>query len=133
MYFVAKIPTGNRLDCLAQRPHQLRPTTYLTYLSSKASGQLREKDESLVTFKRIEKQAADQILLWQSNVQRGNRIIVIKTFFATPFSDLFRLKINYEILQIDRALNVTLRVRKQLLRERIRDHITHMLKLLFMS
>ena len=78
--------------------------------------------------KRSKKQAADQNLLWQSNVQRGNRIIVIDTFFATPFSDLFRLPINDEILLINRYFNITLCERKQLLRERIRDHITQMLK-----
>ena len=37
----------------------------------------------------------------------GNRIIVIKTFFATPFSDLFRLKINFEFLRIDLYFNIT--------------------------
>ena len=59
----------------------------------------------------------------------GNRIIVIKTFFATPFSDLFRLKINYKILPIDLYFDISFYQRKQLLYVRIRDHFTHMLKL----
>lgn len=63
----------------------------------------------------------------------GIRIIVIKTFFAIPFSDLFRLNINYEILTIDPHFNITFCDRKQLLHERIRDHFTHMLKLNFVS
>ena len=58
----------------------------------------------------------------------GIRIIVIKTFFATPFSDLFRLKINYEFLLIELNCNITFYERKQLLNERIRDHFTHLLK-----
>ena len=67
------------------------------------------------------------------NVQRGNRIIVIKTFFATPFSDLFRLNINCKILLIDLYFKITFHQGKQLLYERIRDYITHMLKLSFVS
>ena len=63
----------------------------------------------------------------------GNRIIVIKMFFAIPFSDLFRLAINYEILLIDLSSTSTFYQRKQLLHERIRDHFTHMLKLDFVS
>ena len=72
-----------------------------------------------------EKQAADQNFLWQSNVQRGNRIIVIETFFATSFSDLFRLEINSKIMVIDLYFNLTFYQRKQLFNERIRDHFTH--------
>ena len=67
------------------------------------------------------------------NVQRGNRIIVIKTFFATPFSDLFRLNINCKFLLIDHHFNITFRERKQLLNERIRDHFTHMMRFAFVS
>ena len=63
----------------------------------------------------------------------GIRIIVIKTFFATPFSDLFRLKINYEFLLIELNCNITFYERKQLLYERIRDHFTHLLKLNIVS
>ena len=63
----------------------------------------------------------------------GIRIIVIKTFFATPFSDLFRLVINYKILSMDLYFNITFYQRKQLLHERIRDHFTHVLKLNFVS
>jgi len=37
----------------------------------------------------------------------GIRIIVIKTFFATPFSDLFRLEINYDFLLIDLSCELT--------------------------
>ena len=59
----------------------------------------------------------------------GNRIIVIKMFFATPFSDLFRLQFNNENLLIDLYVNITFQQRKQLLHERIRDHIMQMLKL----
>ena len=57
--------------------------------------------------KRSKKQAADQNLLMAINVQRGNRIIVIDAIFATPFSDLFRLKINSKILPIDRCFEIT--------------------------
>jgi hypothetical protein len=38
----------------------------------------------------IKNQVADQNLFWQSMLQRGNRIIVIDEFFATPFSKLLR-------------------------------------------
>jgi len=51
---------------------------------------------------------------------------VIDTFFATSFSDLFRLKINSEILSIDLTFNITFKQRKRLLNERIRDHITRL-------
>jgi len=67
------------------------------------------------------------------NVQRGNRIIVIDTFFAISFSDLFRLKINCEILPIDRCFNIPFQQRKQLSYGRIRDRITQMLKLIIVS
>jgi hypothetical protein len=40
----------------------------------------------------IKNQAADPNFFWQS-FQRGIRIIVIETFFATPFSELIRLVI----------------------------------------
>ena len=63
----------------------------------------------------------------------GNRIIVIETFFATPFSDLFRLNINYKILLINIYSNISFSQRKQLLHERIRDYFTHMLKFDFVS
>ncbi len=63
----------------------------------------------------------------------GNRIIVIKTFFATPFSDLFRLEINYDFLLIDLSFNLPFCKRKQLLKGRIRDRIMQTLKLHFVS
>jgi hypothetical protein len=58
---------------------------------------------------------------------------VIDTFFATSFSDLFRLKINSEILSIDVTFKITFKQRKRLLNERIRDHITHLKRKFFMS
>jgi len=63
----------------------------------------------------------------------GNRIIVIKTFFATPFSDLFRLEINSEILPIVLCLYIPFQQRKQLVHVRIRDHITNNSNFDFMS
>jgi hypothetical protein len=63
----------------------------------------------------------------------GNRIIVIKTFFATSFSDLFRLEINYQILAIDLGFNIPFQQRKQLVHVRIRDHITQNSKFDFVS
>jgi hypothetical protein len=63
----------------------------------------------------------------------GIRIIVIKTFFATSFSDLFRLEINCEILPIDCRFNIPFSERKQLVGERIRDHITQNTKLIIVS
>ena len=67
------------------------------------------------------------------NCQRGIRIIDIDTFFAIPFSDLFRLKINSKILTIDVSFNITFKQRKRLLNERIRDHITRLKRMFFMS
>ena len=55
----------------------------------------------------------------------GNRIIVIKTFFATSFSDLFRLEINSKIFAIDLCFNTPFQQLKQLVHVRIRDHITN--------
>jgi len=52
-------PQGDRLDCLARLPHEPRPTTHLDSFSLKAPGKCENKDKSLVTFKRIKKQAAD--------------------------------------------------------------------------
>jgi len=53
---------------------------------------------------------------------------VIETFFATSFSDLFRLKINSKIMSIDRDHNAYFSERKQLLHERIRDHFTYRMR-----
>jgi len=55
----------------------------------------------------------------------GNRIIVIKTFFATPFSDLFRLEIKSGIFPIDLIANIPFPQRKQFVHVRIHDHITN--------
>ena len=55
------------------------------------------------------------------------------TFFAIPFSDLFRLKINSEILAIDLPTNVTFKLRKRLLNERIQDHVTGLKQMFFVS
>jgi len=67
------------------------------------------------------------------NMSARNRIIVIDTFFAIPFSDLFRLKINSNFLPIDLLTNVTFKLRKRLLNERIRDHITHLKRMFCVS
>jgi len=58
---------------------------------------------------------------------------VIETFFATSFSDLFRLKINSEILSIDLPFNITFKQRKRLLNERIRDHIARLKRMFRVS
>ena len=63
----------------------------------------------------------------------GNRIIVIKTFFATPFSDLFRLEINSGIFPMELSFNIPFPQRKQLVHVRIRDHITNNSKFDFVS
>ena len=81
----------------------------------------------------IIQQAAEPLCIWQSICQRGNRIIVIDTFFAIPFSDLFRLKINSNFLPIDLLTNVTFKLRKRLLNERIRDHVTHLRRMFCVS
>jgi len=49
---------------------------------------------------RIKNQFADQLTNWQSMLQRGNRIIVIEDFFATPFSKLLCYKIKHKFLRI---------------------------------
>lgn len=58
---------------------------------------------------------------------------MIETFFATPFSDLFRLKINSEILSIDLPFNITFKQRKRLLNERIRDRIARLKRMFSVS
>jgi hypothetical protein len=50
------------------------------------------------------------LLFLAINVQRGNRIIVIDTFFATSFSELFRLKVSSKILKDAIILSLLLRV-----------------------
>ena len=92
---------GDRLDCLAQLAARVTPQHHLTNIRLKVSGQLREKRWELVNLQTIIHRPLINSKFWQSNVQRGNRIIVIDTFFATSFSDLFRLKINFTILSID--------------------------------
>jgi len=78
----------------------------------------------LVNLHTIQTRVADQKLVWQSNVQRGNRIIVINTFFATPFSDLFQTKSTSNFF-CDRSIyKPEFHDRKQLKRERIHDRIT---------
>ena len=67
------------------------------------------------------------------NCQRGIRIIDIDTFFAIPFSDLFRLKINSNFLTIEVLTNVTFKLRKRLLNERIRDHVTRLKRMFSVS
>src|SRR5690242_9767936 len=76
---------GDRLDCLAQLAARVTPQHHLTNIRLKVSGQLREKYESELTFKRSSNRSLTNSKFWQSNVQRGNRIIVIDTFFATSF------------------------------------------------
>ena len=67
------------------------------------------------------------------NVQRGNRIIVIETFFATPFSDLFQIKVTLNFFTIDGSTNPRFAERKQLKYERIHDRITHYFTIRFVS
>jgi len=93
---LAKIPTGDRLDCLAQLPHSVAPhTTYLTDIAEGLRAIARKKDESLVNLHRSQQTGRWSTCTGNQMFSEGNRIIVIKTFFATPFSDLFRLEINY--------------------------------------
>ena len=49
-------------------------------------------------------------------------------YFATSFSDLFRRVINYEFTDRSSSSNITFYQRKHLLYERIRDHITNMMR-----
>jgi hypothetical protein len=58
---------------------------------------MRERDKSLITFKRFQKPGPLTLHVLAINVQRGIRIIVIDSFFATPFSDVFRLKVIHKI------------------------------------
>jgi hypothetical protein len=76
---------------------------------------------------------ADQELVWQSIVQRGNRIIVIDTFFAIPFSDLFRAKSTSNFFCDRRIYKRRFRECKQLKRVRIHDRIIQILTIVFMS
>jgi len=50
------------------------------------------------------------LLFLAINVQRGNRIIVIDTFFATSFSELFRMKVSTKNLKDTIILSLLLRV-----------------------
>jgi hypothetical protein len=61
----------------------------------------------LVNLQTIIQQAADPNSIMAINVQRGIRIIVTDTIFATPFSDLFRTKFYSEILLLDLKFNIT--------------------------
>jgi hypothetical protein len=54
-------------------------------------------------------------------------------FFATSFSDLFRPIFRRRNLQSIFFFNITFYERKQLLHERIRDHITNMMRLVCVS
>jgi hypothetical protein len=80
---------------IAVRDSTIRHATiYLSRTSREASGQLRDKKmRASKPSNEIKNQAADPNFFWQS-FQRGIRIIVIETFFATPFSELIRLAIN---------------------------------------
>ena len=90
---MAKRPTTGRpprLPCAT--PHEPRPTTHLDSFSLKAPGKCENKDKSLVTFNESKNRPLTLYVL-AINVQRGNRIIVIDSIFATPFSDVFRVKV----------------------------------------
>lgn len=67
------------------------------------------------------------------NVQQGNRIIVIDTFFATSFSDLFQMKATPIFYVRDRSINLAFAECKQLKNEKIHDRITHFFIIAFMS
>ena len=58
---------------------------------------------------------------------------MIDIIFATSFSDLFQTEISEEILSIDRYFNITSCTRKQFRYERIRDRITLIMRLAFVS
>ena len=83
-------------DCRTSRA----PPFHLTCFSLKAPGNCEKEMRALVTINEI-KTGRWPCLFWQSNVQRGNRIIVIDSFFATPFSDVFRLKVNRDFRKRD--------------------------------
>ena len=51
------------------------------------------------------------------------------TFFAIPFSDLFRTESNSKILSTDLTFKIAFYKRKRLLNERIRDHVTQITRL----
>ena len=63
--------------------------------------------------------------------QRGNRIIVIDTFFAIPFSDLFRTTTTWIFFYDQRIYKRAFPDRKQLKDERIHDHIMQFRKIGF--
>ena len=122
--FLAKEPEGDRLDCLTQLPHEPRPH-YRTRVWIQERFALRRKRWELTNLHTIQKQGRWSKLILAINVQRGNRIIVIETFFATPFSDLFRLKSTSNFCALDRSTNATFAECKQLKDEKIHDRITH--------
>jgi hypothetical protein len=58
--FLAKIPLGDRLDCLAQLPHLVTPRYLPDFSSLKVFWAIARKYESLVNLQTIIQQAADQ-------------------------------------------------------------------------
>ena len=93
IYFLAKVPTGDRLRLPKRNSHESYvPLFYLLEDREKGLRALRESDECWLTFTQNKNRVADQKLsLAIKIVQRGNRIIVIETFFAIPFSDKFKV------------------------------------------
>jgi len=114
------------------RAHELRPFYYLRLTVDKGFPCEKEMRVKL-TFTRFKNRVADQFRMAIKIVQRGNRIIVIETFFAIPFSDLFQFRSRSNFLAIDWSTNLTFRECKQLKHERIHDRITQNCKSVFMS
>jgi hypothetical protein len=102
-------------------------------MSLKVSGQLREKNMRASKPSRVKNQVADQNLLMAINVQRGNRIIVIDTFFAIPFSDLFRMIATPIFCARSITSNHSSHQRKHLTNERIDDRIAQTTRATFVS
>lgn len=97
-YCLTKVPTTGRIAWIALRDSRMRraPILHLTRLALKAPGNCEKEMRALVTINEIKNRPLTLLVL-AINVQRGIRIIVIDSIFATPFSDVFRLKVNREI------------------------------------
>jgi len=92
---LAKVLTTERIAWIALRGRRTRrvPILHLTRLALKAPGNCEKEMRALVTINEIKNRPLTLLVL-AINVQRGNRIIVIDSIFATPFSDVFRVKVN---------------------------------------
>jgi hypothetical protein len=120
--FLAKIPLGDRLDCL--RNYRTSHAPILPEFSSlKASGQHCENMRA-VNLQTIIQQAADPNSLLAINCSARESHYSERHYFCNIFFRFVSNEIQLQILSIDRAFKITFYKRKRLLNERIRDHIT---------